>query len=612
MAFPTPKVYIAFDDGPYVLAPTWTDVSAYVYSANVTRGRNDDYSNVVGTAHVVLNNNSRLFDPWNTAGTYYGKLLPRRQIKIEGISNSTTYSIFRGFISGWPADFEEGGRTGTVSLECFDALALIAQEQLPDYVYDYIQTLSPYHYFPCDDPINGTLPNSAALKDYGTSNGPPATNLLGRTDLLVGNGPKLAEGLPEISCALGNYNGVLQSETGKTTAPGNYLSMAGWYKQANLRDTEQLLKVNLGWSTYVYYTKSINQFLFFVLNATTVYYATCTIAVDTNQPHHMAYNVNASGTVTEAWLDGVALTLAYPAPAAFANVYKDLAQIDSGLRQQYCVWYQSGSAVLTTARVQQIYQLSTNRVNETTAARFTRLVGYTNFPTALTSATTTPVANVSAISFAGANLANELALVNNSEGGVMYVSKSGVLTFQDRNYVYRNTKSNTAQATFATASIPYEPNISMSYSGDDLRNVYQVNLSGGALYDGVNTASVTAYGRNATTVETQLATINEAATLANYNATVGGQLLSTLSPVSVGVSAVTADWGTILGLELFERYTVTVNPATGSAFSQTQLINKITHSIVPGHFVTTIEGSARYTPWFILDKSLLDGPDLLQ
>ena len=122
MAFPTPKVYIAFDDGPYVASPTWTDVSAYVFSADVNRGRSDDYSNVVGTAYVVLNNNTRLFDPFNTAGTYYGKLLPRRQIKIEAISNSTTFSVFRGFIAAWPAQFNDAGKTGTVSLECFDAV----------------------------------------------------------------------------------------------------------------------------------------------------------------------------------------------------------------------------------------------------------------------------------------------------------------------------------------------------------------------------------------------------------------------------------------------------------------------------------------------------------
>jgi hypothetical protein len=106
--------------------------------------------------------------------------------------------------------------------------------------------------------------------------------------------------------------------------------------------------------------------------------------------------------------------------------------------------------------------------------------------------------------------------------------------------------------------------------------------------------------------------VAQATTLAAYEAAVGGQLLSTISPVSVGVTAATSDWSTLLGLELFERYAITVNPSTGSSFSQTQLVNQISHNIVPGQWKMRVDGSARFTAWFILDKSSLDGPDLLQ
>jgi hypothetical protein len=132
MAWPTPKVSIAFDDGPYVANPTWTDITSYVYSADVSRGRADDYSQFIGTAQVVLNNNSRLFDPFYTSGTYYGKLLPRRQIKIEGVSNSVTYAVFRGFVDGFPAAWDQAGKFATTTLSCFDGLSLLSQELLPD------------------------------------------------------------------------------------------------------------------------------------------------------------------------------------------------------------------------------------------------------------------------------------------------------------------------------------------------------------------------------------------------------------------------------------------------------------------------------------------------
>jgi hypothetical protein len=65
-------------------------------------------------------------------------------------------------------------------------------------------------------------------------------------------------------------------------------------------------------------------------------------------------------------------------------------------------------------------------------------------------------------------------------------------------------------------------------------------------------------------------------------------------------------------LDLLDRYTLTVQPPSGNSISQTELINRIEHRIVPGQWQMTVDGSARYTAWFILDKSLLDGPDLLQ
>jgi hypothetical protein len=268
--------------------------------------------------------------------------------------------------------------------------------------------------------------------------------------------------------------------------------------------------------------------------------------------------------------------------------------------------------VLNANNAQNLYQYGTGIILETSASRFDKLISYSKFPPALTSTTTTPVVQVGEISKVGSNMASELALVNNSEGGVLYVSKTGVLTFQDRNFYYTNTKSTTSQATLATGSIGYEPQVSMEYSGDDLRNVYQVNYTGGAVVEASNTTSADAYGRNSTILDTQLSTVAQANTLATYEANTGGTLFSDISPVKVGVAGVTADWTTLLGLELFERYTITVNPSTGSAFSQTQLINQITHRIVPGKYEMTIDGSARYANWFILDKSSLDGPDLLQ
>jgi hypothetical protein len=604
MAFPTPKVYIAFDDGPYVASPTWTDVSSYVFSANVNRGRADDYSNAVGTAFVVLNNDSRLFDPWNTAGTYYGKLLPRRQIKIEGISGVTTYPVFRGFIAAWPAQFNNAGKTGTVSLQCFDALALLAQEQMPGALDLFTRALSPTTYYKLNDPQGSQTftdsINGNSLIKYGDdfiSRPPMNANLIGTSALL----PKTA--------------GYTNTQTPITTTTA---SIAFWATPQVANTGYAFLWIN-GIQLYVRICPEVpfDDLLEVQImdgsSASTTYNVfklrTPAGSLPKNQPAHIAVTYNKSGTISRVYINGVLqTTTSSTSTAAGGGTFQEVTIFGAGQFQELSTY----SKVLSQTEVTGLFNGASNVYVETTAARVARIIDYTSFPSALESITSTPVASVSNISLGGENLAAELALVNNAEGGLLYTSRNGTLTFTDRTFVYSNTKSNTTQATFATGSIPYEPQVSLEYSGDQIRNVYQVTYSGGGNVTSTNTASLTAYGRNATSLDTQLSTVAQAVTLASYDATVGGQLLSTISPVSVGVTAATADWSTLLGLELFERYAITVNPSTGSAFSQTQLINRISHSIVPGQWKMTVDGSARYSSWFILNKSSLDGPDLLQ
>ena len=239
----------------------------------------------------------------------------------------------------------------------------------------------------------------------------------------------------------------------------------------------------------------------------------------------------------------------------------------------------------------------------------TRLLDYTTWPASLRSITASPVATVGGLSSPGSNLVAEMRLVNNSENGNFFVTRDGTIKFTDRNYVYSNTTSNTSQATFATGSIPFEPSVQINYDAAAIRNDITVSFTGGGQTSATNTASITAYGTSAMDTTTQLSTQAQAVTLAASEATVNGQLLTNISPLSVGVTASTTDWTTLLQLELLDRYTLTVAPPSGNSISQTELINRIEHTIVPGQWKMSVDGSARYTAWFILDKSSLNGSD---
>ena len=602
MAWPTPKVSIAFDDGPYVASPVWTDITSYVYSADVSRGRSDDYSQFIGTAQVVLNNNSRLFDPFYTSGTYYGKLLPRRQIKIEGVSNSVTYAVFRGFVDGFPAAWDQAGKFATTTLSCFDGLSLLSQELLPDYVYDYTKALSPTNYWRCNDGQGSTTITDVV----GSLSASPQDST--QANYRIGQSATTA-----LATNMVTSQDIYAKTNTAFVSTSQSFTVSGWLTAL---DTNGL--INLIGSSQASYTPTFiiqlasNQIgAYYQTTAMTQSYAQSTAAIygANGVPVFFTATFTTATKVMRLYINGKLQTGSTFTAASGAFLLPLISIQIKGAGVQEIAIYNS---VFSDAQVLALYNVNNNNVSETSAARMTRLLGYTSWDATLQSITAAPVATVGALSPPNSNLVAEMQLVNNSEDGDLFVTRAGVIKFTDRNYVYTNTSSNTSQATFASGSIPFEPSVQINYDAAAIRNDITVTFTGGGQTSTTNTGSVTAYGTNAMNTGTQLSTQAQAVTLAAYQATVNGQLLTNISPVSVGVTAATSDWTTLLQLELLDRYTLTVQPPTGNSISQAELINRIEHRIVPGQWQMTVDGSARYASWFILDKSSLNGTDLLQ
>jgi hypothetical protein len=90
----------------------------------------------------------------------------------------------------------------------------------------------------------------------------------------------------------------------------------------------------------------------------------------------------------------------------------------------------------------------------------------------------------------------------------------------------------------------------------------------------------------------------------------GGQVYAKADPVDVVLSP-DANWGNALDRELNDRITLVVSPPTGSAITTPMLLSRITHSVVPGQWTTTFEGSARWAAVWIWGQSKWGGTDLL-
>jgi hypothetical protein len=265
---------------------------------------------------------------------------------------------------------------------------------------------------------------------------------------------------------------------------------------------------------------------------------------------------------------------------------------------------------LTADEVQTIYQLGANRLNETSAARFNRIINYTPFPPALTSAPAAPKSIVSSFTTGGPDVAGELELVSDSEGGHVFVTKAGIVKMTGRND-FATGASLTSQATIGTTGITIGTELDYSIDAENIRNQLAVSFAGDGSIEVTDTASVAAYGVAGGSWSTQLSTPEQAENLGDFLVGFSKDPRVVTSPVEVNVSANATDWNTVLGLELLNRVTLTVQPKTGPVITLPQLVQSVEHRVVPGEWRTTLNGSVRFTNPFIIGVSLLGGPDVL-
>lgn len=128
MAVPTTRVFIGFNlpaagsnlfilddpaqgllDSAFVLGgDVLTDVTEYVASVSISRGKSRELDRyTAGNASVSLHNDSRIFDPFNTASIYYTQIVPRKPIVIE----TNGERVFTGFIEDWDLLYDVSGKS---------------------------------------------------------------------------------------------------------------------------------------------------------------------------------------------------------------------------------------------------------------------------------------------------------------------------------------------------------------------------------------------------------------------------------------------------------------------------------------------------------------------
>lgn len=152
MTYPTLTVEIHFDAGPYAANPAsgWTDVTAYVEDIGFQYGKSTFFDEFQpGTGQAILVNDDGRFDPVNAAGPYYGKLLPRRRIRVT--IGSPFHRLAYGYIDGWPTE-QIWRKQGRCRITWHDALSVLETAPLPDSVWSYhVESTSPFVWYRLDE-----------------------------------------------------------------------------------------------------------------------------------------------------------------------------------------------------------------------------------------------------------------------------------------------------------------------------------------------------------------------------------------------------------------------------------------------------------------------------
>jgi hypothetical protein len=611
---------------------------------NLQRGRTDELEQFQGgKASVLLDNRTRIFDPFNTAGIYYGNLKPRKQIKIIAQWNGVQYPMFRGFVSGFPVEWTEAGKDTTVSLDCFDLMSFMGAENISaDWVVSYLQELGAQSIIRNDVKENTFISDDAELttqystqRNYGTQGG---SNLMAET-LTFKPAPT---GSGNISVAesvmgLGSPKGLATTGDGFTfievvplitSNAINAYSMVFWIKVDSSvvgLDSNNgfvtVAQIDFGFIGTVNVEVAFNQTfatnlgsvaLRLFLGAST-FYVTTNLSINDSQPHCVAVTWNGSNWLV--FVDGKNVNTANFTTAGFQIPVKvDLLNMGTNqtLNWGYAAWF---DRALTADEITRISDLGGNTFVEPADDRFTRLFTNSNLPVELLDIDETfNFFDVQALPPEGAPLLPALQQVANSEGSAMFVDGAGVLHFWSRNTIFADTESATSQIIFADdgSGFPYSnKSLRVMLDGDQMRNDVTVLDS----FDRASTArsqtSILENGASAETFETLLVDVDSAQELAQRIVNIFGEPDIDLEPFTLQGQYDPNVWDNLLALDLLHRFTFKRTPPVGSAIVKEMLIQQVSWNMTPSTWECTLKGSARYTGWFTVGLSLVGGNDVV-
>lgn len=602
---PTLKVEVAWNDPPMVASPVWTDISSSVRSGQLRRGRSNELENVTaGTLSLVLDSRQREYDPFYTAGSHYGQLTARRQIRVSAVYGATTYPLFRGYVRGWPLAPDLGG-DNTCQVDAFDGLAYLGGITLPaDYFTYRMRTLGPDQWWPMGT-TDQTLANVGYGPDYTLTTPTPATDSAA-TQWLTGSATSCAGTTgaigPVVNATTPDHTTVFLFRTATAGPAGSLnpvLSSAG---------TAPLARIGINAAGLLEYS---------VTNAGTSTFAQSTIAVNDDAWHLGAVVHDTIGGQVRIYVDGYDRTdtgaswVIGPSNPSWACIAQqnpttgDLAHFDGSL--QHVAIFNSALSATDVAGLAVAGFYGTPYAFTRTDQFVGEVLDAAGWPSAqrtLSTGTVTP----GGMKW-GTSALSVLQTLAATEGGRLYIDATGNVVFTNADDGYTATRSITSQATYsdsgAAGTITYSRVDGLELSDDFLANSVTVNTAQGVGCTYTDSASVSAYGLRARTVDTYLNSQQDALTraaiiasqYANPQLRLRGFTVMPIRNANVAMPKV-------LATELGDRITWELQPQRlGARISKPLNVEQVQHTFAPGQWTTILTASPALTGWTLADTA---------
>ena len=596
----TVTVEVAFTNSPLTAnaSCTWVDITTYVRDIRTNRGRQTELSDYSpGTMTLTLDNRTRRFDPSNTAGAYYGNLVPMKKVRVRASSGATSATIFTGHVMGWPIEYP-GMVDSQVSVQCVDGFRALQQIEPPANAYEaVVKADSPAHYWPLDTIDDGAI-SPAVVGNVDISNfnqgdssfSVPAdltiTRPVGPTSTLANVGwvansvptsaPKTLEGwfwnfqygvyggtnIARAALDSTNWIRIAVSATDGTVSVG----------YSNSTDTKSYTYASTGWQ--------INQSL-----------AHLVLTVSSTNLILYANGIQVwTGTLSAATSTNTFATL--PPPSVQA-----VAQPRAGSPVNPAIYglaiYTAG---LTSTQVTTHYQAGLtgwgHPLGDRAGTRIGRILDAISWPAGDRDISTG--STVLGTYTGGSSTLTACQECSVAEQGLFFMSGDGNVTMRDRQWQMTNASSITAVGTLGDQA--GETNYSdIEIDGnhlENIRNVITVSYSGGGVTVSDST-SVAAYGSQSDSVS--------ASALPSTAGYVARQLAASrlrlrkdpatrIPRVEIKPRAKTATiLPVVLGLELGKRVMVNRRPTGGAGtFSQACIVQGIQHTITEHNWVTNV------------------------